>query len=589
MLMVKANMKNQIKRLLKVLLLMISMCACFSTNAQETIQMKKEPNGVYTIPCEVNGLKLRFIFDTGASAVSISLTEATFMLKNGYLEDSDITGTTNVQTADGNIAENYTLTLKELKIGSVTLNNVQAVVSNGLDAPLLLGQSVLDKLGHWSIKEGNLVLNEISGREHSNDYTWNEIENMLKSNKSMAIDLLRELVRENDDYAAYLFLSNVVSLSEAGSWNLQDPEIVKAMEILENIENIYIDDKYWNYEKLIWFSLYRLNDTERAIRYIRQVENKKALSQEQDDHLWDKIFLKMGWGETASINSDLAEEIFSRGYFDAYETYATYLKQIKKQPIAAFTAYKRSADKGHIPSIVELGKCYLDGIGTPKNSVQGIKLLDTGSQKGNIEAIVELCSRYYFGDGLEQNFDKVLTYARLFGNSGEKEILNNAFTGIAYWNKKDYRMANQWLFPIGEMLLEPAGMNIKLSKVYNYGINRIDSEILSLVGQSYEKGLGCSLDFNKAYNYYKRLAEIEPAWGYGMLGDMFFLNELIETDAERAYQYYVLGANNDSGYCCFRLALMNYYGVGTSKNEIKAKEYKATAMKKGFKAEDFQF
>ena len=93
---------------------------------------------------------MRFIVDTGASAVSLSLTEASFMLKNGYLENSDITGTTNIQTADGNIAENYTVNLKELKIGSIVLNDVQAVVSSGIDAPLLLGQSVLNKLGIFS-------------------------------------------------------------------------------------------------------------------------------------------------------------------------------------------------------------------------------------------------------------------------------------------------------------------------------------------------------------------------------------------------------------------------------------------------------
>ena len=54
--------------------------------------MKRE-GGVSIIPCKVNGLNLNFIFDTGASNVSISLTEASFMLKNGYLEEGDIIGT----------------------------------------------------------------------------------------------------------------------------------------------------------------------------------------------------------------------------------------------------------------------------------------------------------------------------------------------------------------------------------------------------------------------------------------------------------------------------------------------------------------
>jgi len=69
---------------------------------QTRIKMKKE-GGVYTIPCEVNGLKLRFIFDTGASNVCISLTEATFMLKNGYLDANDVVGNGKSQIADGSL------------------------------------------------------------------------------------------------------------------------------------------------------------------------------------------------------------------------------------------------------------------------------------------------------------------------------------------------------------------------------------------------------------------------------------------------------------------------------------------------------
>jgi len=41
-------------------------------------------NGVYTIPCKVNGIDMRFILDTGASNVTISLTEAKFLIKQIY-------------------------------------------------------------------------------------------------------------------------------------------------------------------------------------------------------------------------------------------------------------------------------------------------------------------------------------------------------------------------------------------------------------------------------------------------------------------------------------------------------------------------
>ena len=55
----------------------------------------KRKGGVSIIPCKVNGSPLSFIFDTGAADVTISLTEESFMFKNGYLTKNDIIGTSN--------------------------------------------------------------------------------------------------------------------------------------------------------------------------------------------------------------------------------------------------------------------------------------------------------------------------------------------------------------------------------------------------------------------------------------------------------------------------------------------------------------
>ena len=43
----------------------------------------KKINGVYQIPCKVNGIPMNFIFDTGATDVTISLVEAKFLIKQG--------------------------------------------------------------------------------------------------------------------------------------------------------------------------------------------------------------------------------------------------------------------------------------------------------------------------------------------------------------------------------------------------------------------------------------------------------------------------------------------------------------------------
>lgn len=122
------------------------------------IDMKKMYGGTYEIPCSVNGLPLKMIFDTGASDVTISSVEANFMLKNGYLTDGDIKGKKHYQTASGDIHEGTILKLKEVRLGDAVLKNVEASVVHSQRAPLLLGQSVLEKFGTITIDNVNSKL-----------------------------------------------------------------------------------------------------------------------------------------------------------------------------------------------------------------------------------------------------------------------------------------------------------------------------------------------------------------------------------------------------------------------------------------------
>ncbi|MDA7803455.1 retroviral-like aspartic protease family protein [Crocinitomix sp.] len=130
--------------------------------AAKVIQMKKMASGTYEIPCKVNGLALNFIFDTGASDVSISLTEALFMFKNGYLNENDIIGTESYSIANGDITEGTTIRIRKLEFGGLVLYNVDASIIHEMEAPLLLGQSAISRLGTIQIdpKKGTLTVIE---------------------------------------------------------------------------------------------------------------------------------------------------------------------------------------------------------------------------------------------------------------------------------------------------------------------------------------------------------------------------------------------------------------------------------------------
>lgn len=115
-------------------------------------------DGVCKVKCAINNLSLYFVFDTGASDVSLSSVEATFMMKNGYLKPTDVIGKQNYMMANGEVSAGTVVNLRNVNFGGLDLDNVRASVVHNQKAPLLLGQSILNRLGNIEIDNANRVL-----------------------------------------------------------------------------------------------------------------------------------------------------------------------------------------------------------------------------------------------------------------------------------------------------------------------------------------------------------------------------------------------------------------------------------------------
>lgn len=122
------------------------------------IPFMRTEGGLCKVKCNINGLPLNFWLDTGASDVSLSIVEATFMMKNGYLSKDDVVGNTYYLDANGNVSEGTKLILRKVTFGNDVLTNVQASVVRNQRAPLLLGQSVLARLGKVEIDNQKRVI-----------------------------------------------------------------------------------------------------------------------------------------------------------------------------------------------------------------------------------------------------------------------------------------------------------------------------------------------------------------------------------------------------------------------------------------------
>ena len=245
-------------------IILLSVCSM----AQKVIQMEKM-NGVYRIACSVNGAKMKMIFDTGASTVSLSETMANFLFDNGYISKEDVLGTSKTQTADGSIHDNVVINLKDIEIYGLHIKNVQAVVISSQNAPLLLGQSAIQKLGHISLNGNKLIVNDYEG-----DYSEEEI-NRIGDRAAISF--------ENENYYAsiddWLKIIEYTDLSTIGYFMLTSSyfytkQYEKCIEYGKEWERKYRNEVPSTYTSTILGTIGTcmglMNDTRGAITYLEK-------------------------------------------------------------------------------------------------------------------------------------------------------------------------------------------------------------------------------------------------------------------------------------------------------------------------------
>ena len=118
-----------------------------------TMSFPGDRSGHFLIDADVNGATVRFLVDTGATYVVLTQSDAEAAGVNPQM----LTFDQRVATAKGE-AHGAFVTLREIRLGQMTQDDVQAMV---LDNPLqvsLLGMSFLRRLSGYEIRDGKLIL-----------------------------------------------------------------------------------------------------------------------------------------------------------------------------------------------------------------------------------------------------------------------------------------------------------------------------------------------------------------------------------------------------------------------------------------------
>ncbi len=270
------------------------------------IRMQKK-GGVYMLPALVNGVKMNFIFDTGASHVSISMTEALFMVKNGYLKEEDIIGSSYSKLADGRKIENVSVILREIEIEGIILENVSARIVDNIEAPLLLGQTAISKLGRIEFVGDSLyIIRQLKTKRSNVSSDLPKVEDELQ--KLSFWQQIRKWFGIENECEKYINLA-----TEARA---NDLDLVAAKYLKQAIEE---DDENWRaYYELGRVELSLGRDYNSFINYEKAYElneNKENYEKFLEDYLYCLGFInEKSWDKKEYLNKffDLIVELLEQ-------------------------------------------------------------------------------------------------------------------------------------------------------------------------------------------------------------------------------------------------------------------------------------
>lgn len=118
----------------------------------KSVVLQRSPDGHFWADVRINSAALRMMIDSGASITAISERSRRDL---GLKKDRGFG--TYVETANGSVPVER-VTLEELAIESIVVQNIGAVTSPNFGDINVLGMNFLDRLESWSVSGGEMTL-----------------------------------------------------------------------------------------------------------------------------------------------------------------------------------------------------------------------------------------------------------------------------------------------------------------------------------------------------------------------------------------------------------------------------------------------
>ncbi|MCG7564479.1 tetratricopeptide repeat protein [Pseudoalteromonas sp. McH1-42] len=191
-----------------------------------------------------------------------------------------------------------------------------------------------------------------------------------------------------------------------------------------------------------------------------------------------------------------------------------------------------------------------------------IQALIEQAQSGDAEAQNELGDAYYFGEGVEQNYERAAYWFGLSAEQGYADAQCNL--GFMYEQGKSVTQDNEKAVEYYQLAAEQGNADGQ----YNLGV-------------MYGQGKGAAQSNEKAIEYYQLAAEQEHTHAMNNLGVMYEQGTGVAQSNEKAVEYYQLAAEQGNAIAQCNLGIMYEQGKSVAQSDEKAVEYYRLAAKQG--------
>lgn len=309
-------------------------------------------------------------------------------------------------------------------------------------------------------------------------------------------------------------------------------------EFGSKIETYKVEDETKKSPELLRNLTYAFNVV-MAVREIPEFQLRAAYNYE------DSVFTVPDLNKYFSLVKSAAEKNYFPALVELGHAFR-YGKGVSRDATKGFEYYKKAADFDYPRAISFVGECFLDGIGVKQNYSEAKKWYEKGVDLGDSDSMNDLAVMYYEGKGVPINYKKTIElYEKAIALGNYAAMYNLA--GCYYWGdgvKKDM---------------------VKAIELFQKAAENGNSWALDELGNIYYKGAnGISSDYSKAYQYYKKNADLGVKNGLKLDLKESSVIERVSNSA------YMAGE-------CLRL------GRGTSQNKPEALKYYKIAADLGRK------